>query len=127
MNGSSTFSMQGSRERVRANVVGVAAKNAEGKSDASKRCGRAAKWFNMFTSEAKLPAITVGCVALLLHPRLFILNRFAALLRRLLASLFCILCRVFHYVRSYLFSAENAEEPGTHSRATAQYPFNAFG
>jgi hypothetical protein len=30
------------------------------KSDASKQSGRAAKRFNVFTSEAKLPAITVG-------------------------------------------------------------------
>jgi hypothetical protein len=52
--------MQENRERVRANVVGDAAKDAKGKSDASKRCGRTAKRFNMFTSEAKLPAITVG-------------------------------------------------------------------
>jgi 23S rRNA (adenine2030-N6)-methyltransferase len=41
-------------EGVRTNVVGVVA------NDAGERCGRAAKRFNMFTSEAKLPAITVG-------------------------------------------------------------------
>jgi hypothetical protein len=40
--------------------------------------GRVPKGLNMFTSEAKLPAITVGSGAMRLHPRLFILNRFAA-------------------------------------------------
>jgi hypothetical protein len=52
------------RPGVRTNVVGVVT------NDAGERCKRVPKGLNMFTSEAKLPAITVGAGAARRNPRI---------------------------------------------------------